>query len=842
MPLEQGSSREAISHNIATEIRAGKDPKQAAAIAYSVARKADAEFNEADHPRAEDGKFAATLSGTELHSDEHPALTSENVIAAARSWFRENLQGKMLPLNGGGEARVSAKSWEKLKSKTKSDLDKARLIPAIPGILKNGKRSEFQKLYKERPDGIVGFHHFEAPVKLGDAEHHVQVQVGQDKEGHLVYHLMHESGGTKTKGSEPIRGTKPGSQEPSVADSVSHPDSVSDPGDELNLSIITDMDSDTARVKAAGTLVLANGNVLFLRRGNGGDHPGEWAFPGGTTEQGETAEESARRETFEETGYEPHKLIELGTSNDGAVEFTTFYHESRPFDVRLSDESTEYAWVSIGEWPEPLHPGCRFVLESDAFKAIRKAHMTETDLARAMVAGEYSSPQFFVNMWLFDIRITGTGTSYRSKDKEYVYRPPEEYLNEDFLARCNGLPVIVDHPENANLNSEEFKRRAVGSVMLPYIKGDEVWAIVRIYDEATATLMSKEQLSTSPNVVFLRPKLTNTTATLDGGQDLLIEGNPNLLDHIAICEAGVWDKGGPPSGVSTTNVQEQEMTEEERKAKADAEAKEELEARAKADAEAKAKADAEEEKAKADAERWDKLMSAVDSLCKRMDSIEGKKADAMPAEELSVGDKKADSEHEKKDSDEKDVKEKEAEAAKLKAEAKEEEAAKADAAKRESALLERIANLESMLVQTAQLTPKPLTDSDYTAMADAQAKADGVYSAFGKQAPRPLNGEDLFAYRKRLVAPMKAHSKEWQGIDLAKLDAAAFSVIEPKIYADAMEAAMHPTDLEDGSLRAVPKSTGTGHVITNFFGSSPRAWMGDFRIPSKKSRIHQPKH
>ena len=36
MPLEKGSSQAAISRNIATEIRAGKPPKQAAAIAYSV--------------------------------------------------------------------------------------------------------------------------------------------------------------------------------------------------------------------------------------------------------------------------------------------------------------------------------------------------------------------------------------------------------------------------------------------------------------------------------------------------------------------------------------------------------------------------------------------------------------------------------------------------------------------------------------------------------------------------------------------------------------------------------------------------------------------------------------
>jgi hypothetical protein len=38
MPLKSGSSQATISKNIETEIRAGKDPKQAAAIAYSKAR------------------------------------------------------------------------------------------------------------------------------------------------------------------------------------------------------------------------------------------------------------------------------------------------------------------------------------------------------------------------------------------------------------------------------------------------------------------------------------------------------------------------------------------------------------------------------------------------------------------------------------------------------------------------------------------------------------------------------------------------------------------------------------------------------------------------------------
>ena len=39
MPLEKGKSKKVISRNIATERRAGKSEKQAAAIAYSEAGK-----------------------------------------------------------------------------------------------------------------------------------------------------------------------------------------------------------------------------------------------------------------------------------------------------------------------------------------------------------------------------------------------------------------------------------------------------------------------------------------------------------------------------------------------------------------------------------------------------------------------------------------------------------------------------------------------------------------------------------------------------------------------------------------------------------------------------------
>ena len=39
MPLKLGKSKKAFQHNVRAEIKSGKPPKQAAAIAYSIRRK-----------------------------------------------------------------------------------------------------------------------------------------------------------------------------------------------------------------------------------------------------------------------------------------------------------------------------------------------------------------------------------------------------------------------------------------------------------------------------------------------------------------------------------------------------------------------------------------------------------------------------------------------------------------------------------------------------------------------------------------------------------------------------------------------------------------------------------
>ena len=231
------------------------------------------------------------------------------------------------------------------------------------------------------------------------------------------------------------------------------------------------------------------------------------------------------------------------------VSFTTFVQRvAAPFVPALDDEHDGWAWARIDGPPQPMHPG--------ASTALRRLSMTETEAAQAMVAGEISSPHRFENMTMFNIRITGTGVSYRSGIDEFVWRDPQHYMSDEFLQRCMGLPVIMEHPDKATLNSDEFEDRVIGTVMLPYLvpEAGEVWAIARVYDDEAIKMMSDPEspMSTSPTVVF-RGQNTNATLQMEDGTAILIEGKPRLLDHIAVCGVGVWDKGQGPQGIEVSS-------------------------------------------------------------------------------------------------------------------------------------------------------------------------------------------------------------------------------------------------------------------------------------------------
>ena len=85
-------------------------------------------------------------------------------------------------------------------------------------------------------------------------------------------------------------------------------------------------------------------------------------------------------------------------------------------------------------------------------------------------------------------------------------------------------------------------------------------------------------------------------------------------------------------------------------------------------------------------------------------------------------------------------------------------------------------------------------DEEEAAMCDAQAKADSVFASFGKSASRPLKGEGLMSYRKRLLRGLQAYSDSYKTVNLASIkDAQILSIAEKTIFADALMAARSPS-------------------------------------------------
>lgn len=515
-------------------------------------------------------------------------------------------------------------------------------------------------------------------------------------------------------------------------------------------------------------IMFRQGKFVFLIQRS---DDGTWCPPGGKVEPGELAIDAARREVLEEVGYQYDGPL---TPHSVYGDYLTFRAEvPERFEAKLNDESLAAGWFHIDDLPKPLHQPFAEMLAQQA--------LNETEVAALIADGTLSSPQFFINMWMFAIRVTGTGVTWRSADQQMAFRNPDDYLTPEFLQRVAGVPLIWLHPEKNKLDSDEFAKRVIGTLTNSWVADNgEVWAIARVYDAEAAEIMATRQLSTSPTVTY--SEMQDSIIKIDG-QPLLVEGSPVLLDHVAICEKGVWDKLLAPTGVKSDSIpNEAEKMDEE---KIVALINKAIDARmAKADAEAadlKAKADAEEaaKKEKADAE-------------------------AKEAEEAKA----------KADAEEKAAKEKADAEAKEKADA--EEAERMAKEKADSELRQEIADLRSRI-------PTELSDEERNEVADAQVKADSVFSCFGKRAPVPLSGEKPLAYRRRLMIQLQEHSPDFKSVDLSSIaDSALLSVAEKTIYADAQKSAS--LSVGPGMLREIKRADATGRQISTFEGDPAATW------------------
>ncbi len=523
--------------------------------------------------------------------------------------------------------------------------------------------------------------------------------------------------------------------------------------------------------------------------------------------------------------------------------------------------------------------------------------MNEREMAIAIAHGDLQSPSQCQNSWLYAMRITGTGASYRIGLKEFVWRDPSIFLRPEFVNRCNGLPVIMVHPDASLLNAEEYVNRTIGSVIYPYVArdgrevddGDEVWGIARIFDGDIVDDLRSGKASTSPGVQFTKGDVL-ARAEVDG-EKLLIEGSPSLLDHLAIVAEGVWDKGAGLSGIRNDSMSDEKSegekkygdvkfadpendkypidTEEHIRAawnyihqQRDADkyspekAKEIREKIVSAwkrviseDGPPEAHEDhkmAEDEK-KADGEnkimecmdklskRMDDMMTAYDGLNKRFDAMETKRKDAKRKD--AKEETEEETEEERKDAKEETEEETEEE----RKDAKRKDAKRKDAGHIQSE--EPDLNLRGKIAEMQRKLDAFSSEPDFedaAKLADAQHRADLALQSLGERIERPLLGERSQGYRRRVLARLQKYSSSLKEIPLHGLDGAAFDAIENTIYADAQVASRSDAVRTIGRLIPIVTRDGAGREITRYQGD-PRAWRRQFSAPPVGVQLARPR-
>lgn len=121
---------------------------------------------------------------------------------------------------------------------------------------------------------------------------------------------------------------------------------------------------------AVGALILSTstGRMMLNLRSTNSTYSNNWGFVGGKIEYGETPIQALKREMIEELGNSVPKLEDIipfdifSTKNKKFKYYSFLIIVDNEFIPDLNSESSGYAWVQIGQWPKPLHPGAKSIL------------------------------------------------------------------------------------------------------------------------------------------------------------------------------------------------------------------------------------------------------------------------------------------------------------------------------------------------------------------------------------------------------------------------------------------------------------------------------------------------
>lgn len=312
--------------------------------------RSDATWNESDHPRAKDGKFGSGGGSASTHAENVASLPDLKQFAEkagelppdddeyeyyhhsirTRGQMESILEHGLDPERGGGVNR-------KVTWLSKGDLRNSGggyVVVRVP----RGKTTETsgeteiggKKLPEWTIDGGVPKEDIVSVVK------EIQISAG----GHSI----------SEKELAKYAAEHQGEDNPDLPEKYQKWFHLNDRKDATiaPATTVADDNAGATRLAAGIMYVTKDGRVLLLRRTD----TGEWAFPGGSLEPGETAIEAAVRESKEEIGRrpDPDDLYMWTRRIARGWDFTTFLNRcGEPFEPVLNDEHDAYAWERLGD-------------------------------------------------------------------------------------------------------------------------------------------------------------------------------------------------------------------------------------------------------------------------------------------------------------------------------------------------------------------------------------------------------------------------------------------------------------------------------------------------------------
>jgi 8-oxo-dGTP diphosphatase len=128
-----------------------------------------------------------------------------------------------------------------------------------------------------------------------------------------------------------------------------------------------------------GVIVIKDGKLLIQRR-KGSHGSGTWSIPGGHLEFGESFEETAEREVFEETGIKIKNIRFGAITNDILLADGKHYvsiwlvsdYASGEARIMEPNKSDGLEWCTFTTLPAPLAPWWNQLFKSEFFESLKK--------------------------------------------------------------------------------------------------------------------------------------------------------------------------------------------------------------------------------------------------------------------------------------------------------------------------------------------------------------------------------------------------------------------------------------------------------------------------------------